>query len=352
MVRFKRATLNDVAERAGVSVTTASYILNGRSTQMRISAETARRVEAAIKDLDYRPNWSARTLRRSSTQTIGVISDFVASGAFSSQLLIGASAAARASDHLLVIGESMADQDAEGLLIKDMIDRQVDGIIYATLTASSVEVPEKLRDVRTVLLNCFDPGRDLPAVLPDDHAGGRAAVEHLVSTGVEGPVYVVGEDPTPESTAGGDRLRGISSALAEAGTPLAGVVSCPWDVESAHDAVGAWLCTGARPGALICLNDRIAMGAYQALAEHDLQVPGDVSVISFDGSDLASWLRPRLTSLALPFREMGARAVEILMEPSPRTVGPTRLPLVLQTGDSVRGPITGPVPLGSELRGA
>src|SRR4051812_17848687 len=88
--RLKKATLTDVAERAGVSVTTASYILNGRSSQMRISAATERRVKAAMHDLDYRPNWSARTLRGSSTQTIGVISDFVASSDFASRLLSGA----------------------------------------------------------------------------------------------------------------------------------------------------------------------------------------------------------------------------------------------------------------------
>ena len=68
-----------------------------------------------------------------------------------------------------------------------------------------------------------------------------------------------------------------------------------------------------RPRALICLNDRIAMGVYQALAEHGLTVPGDVAVISFDGSDMATWLRPRVTSLGLPFRAMGTLAVEILM---------------------------------------
>ncbi|MET0997205.1 MAG: LacI family DNA-binding transcriptional regulator [Marmoricola sp.] len=338
MARFKKATLTDVAQRAGVSVTTASYILNGRSTQMRISAETARRVEAAMHDLDYRPNWSARTLRRrSSTQTIGLISDFVASGAFSSRLLTGASSAARSWDHLLVIGESMGDPDAESLLVRDLLDRQVDGIVYATLTASTVRLPASLRGVRAVLLNCQDPDVDVPAVLPDDEAGGRLAVECLVASGVRAPFHVVGEDPTPESTAGTDRLRGIEAALAEAGAGLAGVVQCAWDVAPAYAAVAGWLRAGARPGALICLNDRIAMGVYQALAELDIAVPEDVSVISFDGSDLSGWLRPRLTSLALPFHEMGARAVELLMERGRQAPRVTRLPLALQVGDSVRG---------------
>lgn len=348
MSLFKKATLTDVAQRAGVSVTTASYILNGRSAQMRISTQTERRVQAAISDLDYRPNWSARNLRRSSTRTIGVISDFVASGAFSSQLLTGASAAARLNGHLLVIGETLGDADAEELLINDMVERQVDGIIYATRSASTVHVPDTLRHARSVLLNCLDPDPDLelPAVLADDVLGGRMAVEHLVAAGVFGPVFVVGEDPTPEATAGDDRLQGIGQALGRAGRELEGCVPCPWDVAPAYDAMHALLSTGVRPGALVCLNDRIAMGAYQALSEHGLDVPEDVSVIAFDGSDLAGWLRPRLTSLALPFRDMGALAVEILMNPGANETPTTRLPLELQEGASV----SGAVPANAEAR--
>ena len=335
MRRFKKATLTDVAQRAGVSVTTASYILNGRSSQMRISAATERRVQAAMHDLDYRPNWSARTLRGSSTQTIGVISDFVASGDFASRLLSGASAAARRCDHVVVIGETMGNPEVESLLVEEMLDRQVDGVLYATVAASEVDLPETLRKGRTVLLNCVDPTIDLPVVVPDDVAGGRMAAEHLLAAGVAGAVYVVGEDPTPEATAGRERMQGITGALTGAGAALAGVVPCNWDVEPAFWAVNAWLATDVQPTALICLNDRVAMGAYQALAEHDLDVPEDVAVISFDGSDLAAWLRPRLTTLALPFTEMGSRAVEILMDPGWRTAGVTRMSPVLQPGESV-----------------
>src|SRR5689334_20349297 len=103
----KRATLTDVARKAGVSVTTASYILNGRTEQMRISGETASKVRAAMLELDYRPNWHARTLRAAKTQTIGVVSDFLAGGAYAGEMVTGANAAARSRDHLVVIGETL-----------------------------------------------------------------------------------------------------------------------------------------------------------------------------------------------------------------------------------------------------
>jgi LacI family transcriptional regulator len=336
VVSSRKVTLIDVAVRAGVSATTASYILNGRSAQMRISPETEGRVRQAATELGYRPNRSARSLRTATTKTIGVISDFVASGQFASQMLTGASAAARLFDHLVVIGETEGDRDVEALLIQEMLDRQVDGIIYAALTTSTVIAPGLLDRQRAVLLNCVDPSSSLPAVLPDEFEGGRSAAAELLAAGIVDEVYVVGEDPTPGAIAGPLRLEGIRARLGEAGGELAGVVPCHRTVHDAYDALDAWLAGGARPTALVCLNDRIAMGAYQALAAHRLRVPDDVSVVSFDGSELASWLRPEVTSIALPFTELGARAVQTLMAPEARGAAAVRVPMAVSPGGSVR----------------
>ncbi|MFC5727571.1 MULTISPECIES: LacI family DNA-binding transcriptional regulator [Nocardioides] len=330
----RRVRLADVAARAGVSRTTASYVLNGTSAQMRISAETEQRVRSAVMELGYRRNRSALSLRTATTQTIGVISDFVATGHFASQMLRGASAAARAQDHLIVIGETEGDPAVEIQMIEEMLDRQVDGIIYTTLVTAEVRVPAQLRERRAVLLNCVDPVADLPAVLPDELAGGRSAADVLLAAGAGERVYVVGEEVNPHAIAGPQRVQGVEEALATAGTPLAGVVPCFWDVEPAYEAVTAWLATDVTPTALVCLNDRIAMGTYQALAAHGLQVPSDVSIISFDGSELAGWLRPALTSVRIPYAELGALAVQTLLDPTaPTTV--LRSPMTLLHGGSV-----------------
>lgn len=328
-------TLTDVARRAGVSRTTASYILNGRASQMRIADATVTRVRRAVDDLGYRPNRSARNLRTSTTKTIGVISDHVASGHYASHMLTGASAAARLSDHLLVIGESEGDPELEALLIEDMLDRQVDGIVYVRMVTSRVTVPPSLRDRRVVLLNCVDRVDVFPSLLPDEHGGGRKAAEVLVAAGVADEVYVVGEDPTPDALAGPLRLAGVRERLEEAGVGLAGVVPCPWAVPQAHEAVRHWLMSGVRPSALVCLNDRVAMGTYQALATHGLDVPGDVSVVSFDGSELATWLRPAVTSVALPFATLGERAIAALTGGGLK-VGTERVDMPLLVGGSVR----------------
>lgn len=334
MTRRSSPTLGDVAARAGVSRTTASYILNGRAEEMRISAETVVRVRSAAVELSYRPNRSARSLRTRRTATIGLISDRIAGEQYGGSMLTGASRAARELDHLVVMGESGGDPDLEQLLVEEMLDREVDGVVYATHTARTVQMPEGLWGVRSVLLNCEDPVYGPPSVVPDDEGGGLAAVSVLLAAGIC-DVWVVGEGPTPEVTAGPRRMAGIAAGLAEAGVELAGVVPCDWTVMEAFAATSRWLASGGRAEGLVCMNDRIAMGAYQALADAGLRVPDDVSVVSFDGSELARWLRPVLTSVDLPFTELGVLAVRRLLDADDHG-GTLSVPMAVRHGGSVR----------------
>src|SRR6476469_9482205 len=127
----RRATLADVAQLAGVSGTTVSYILNGRAEEMRISLQNQQRVRAAVAELDCRPNRSSRMLHTTATtETIGLISDFIASGHFANQMLSGAGAAARRWDHVVVIGETLGDPGVEAEFVDELQDRQVDGFVY------------------------------------------------------------------------------------------------------------------------------------------------------------------------------------------------------------------------------
>jgi LacI family transcriptional regulator len=344
--RERKVTLRDVAERAGVSRTTASYILNGLSGRFGIAPDTEKRVLAVVDALGYRPNRMARSLRTARTTTIGVITDYVASGMFSSELLAGANMAARRADHLLVIGESEGDPDARDLLIDEMIDRQVDGIIYATRTALRTEFPARLAGTRAVMLNCYDPSRAVPSVLPDDRTGGRSAADILLAAGVSTDVFIVGETPDNDGVAGRQRLAGIQERFAEEGRAIAGTIECLWEPGPTYDAVLDWLRQGNVPRGLICMNDRAAVGAYQALRDHGLDIPGNVSVVSFDGSAIASWLRPRAVSIVLPLRQMGALAVELLLsgpdhkdpglDGNPDHGGVHLVPMSVLAGDSVR----------------
>lgn len=306
----ERVTLMDVAQRAGVSRTTASFVMTGRR-DMRISSDAEQRVLQAARELDYRPNLLARSLRTNLSQTIGLISDVVASEPFAGQLIRSSMTTALLHDHLLFVGESAGDAQHEEQLIRSMLDRGVGGFVYASLHTREVTLSPLLRAQSVVLLNCVASG-GVTAVVPDEDRAGRTAAGALLDAGHTDSIHLVGETPD-HVWAGVERRRGITAALAAAGHRLAGELAVRWWPEAAYAAVRDLLASGVRPTALICLNDRVAFGAYQALTEFGLEIPGDVSVVSFDGSDLAGWLRPHLTSMAIPHLELGRTATELLL---------------------------------------
>jgi LacI family transcriptional regulator len=327
--------LSDVARKAGVSPTTASFVLAGRD-DMRISTGAQQRVLAAAQALGYRPNLTARSLRTTVTHTIGLVSDTIASEPFAGPMVRGAIGAAGDRGHLLLIAETEGDPDLEQRLVGEMLDRQVDGFVYASMFTREVRLPPATDGHPIVLLNCVGEGEGVTSVIPDEEAAGRAAANVLLESGHRDAIHVVGE-PAPDVFAGRERVAGITAALADAGTALAGIVDCRWWPQPACLAVSAFLEGGGNANAFICLNDRIALGAYQALSDAGLRVPEDVSVVSFDDSDLASWLRPSLTSLALPHDEMGRAAVELLLGgPGEGTV--QRMWMPVRRRDSVAPP--------------
>jgi LacI family transcriptional regulator, galactose operon repressor len=344
--RAKRVTLADVARLAGVSQTAASFVLTGRREEMRISAEVEERVLHAAQATGYRPNIVSRSLRTGKTQTIGFISDTVATTPFAGNLIKGALEAARDRGHLLLIAETEGDEKLQEELLEAMIDRDVDGIVLASMYTRKLAVPKALHGRHAVLLNAV-PLRSAPllSVIPDEYEAGRTAARTLLSAHHTTGIHAIGVGMKPteitrQSLAAAERFRGIRDALAEAGTRLAGAVACvDWQPELGYAAVRGLLAKGTDVRALICFNDRVSIGAYNALAEAGLSVPDDVSVVSFDDDPLASWIRPQLTTIAIPHYELGRRSIELLLDaedPPTTSTAPERLPMPLRTRDSVR----------------
>jgi LacI family transcriptional regulator len=330
----QRATLLQVAQRAGVSRSTASFVLAGRHVDMRISEDARQRVLRAAQELDYRPNLMARSLRTKITRTVALISDTLASDQYAGQALHGSLAAAVAHGHLLFIGETRGDPAIEEKLISDFLDRQVDAFVYASMFTRYVRLPKLLRGRPVVLLNCLTRAARpaAHAVVPDEFGAGARVARTLLEAGHRDGIHLVGK-PDEQVFAARERLAGIGSA----GVRLATPIECEWWPDSAYEAVRRALGDGLTPRALICLNDRIALGAYQALRAAGRSIPDDVSVISFDDSDLAAWLRPQLTSVSLPHYALGRQAVEKLLGP-PSEPAVHRLAMPVRLRGSVAGP--------------
>ena len=308
---------------------------------MRISEDARQRVLRAAQELDYRPNLMARSLRTKVTRTIALVSDTIASDPYAGRAIHGALASAVARGHLLFIGETEGDPVVEEQLISDFLDRQVDAFVYASMFTRYVRIPKLLKGRPVVLLNCLTRAAKPAhhAVIPDELGAGWNAARTLLDMGHQTGIYLVGS-PAQQVFAGRERLAGIREGLAAAGCKLSGTVDCDWWPEPAYEVLTRAFAEGLRPRVLICLNDRIALGAYQAVREAGLKIPDDISILSFDDSDLAPWLRPQLTSISLPHYQLGWQAVDLLLgEPAEPAV--LRLPMPVRSRASIAKAIDG-----------
>lgn len=336
----KRVTLADVARRAGLSMSAASMILNGRP-DTRLSQDAHDRVHAAAAELGYRPNVAARGLKTDKTHTIAFVSDLVATTRYASGLITGAIAAAEAAGHVMMVLETGGEPKRESEAIGAALDRQVDGFVFASMRARELFLPEIAFDTPAVMLNATN-ARFPRAVLPDEHGGGRSAVGVLVAAGIREDIALLGHSEKKEeglfrSATVADRIAGIRAAMSEHGAEFSSESSIwLWEPDGGYQATKKILRQRPRPSAILAMNDRLAFGAYQAIAEAGLRIPDDISIVSFDNDELAAYLRPGLTTVALPHEAMGRRSVELLLGDDGTGDGETRLPMPLVERDSVR----------------
>lgn len=337
----------DVGRLAGVSPTTVSFVVNDRLDQS-ISEGTRRRVLDAVAELGYRPNRAAQGLRTKRTATVGYVTDEAAVDPFAGPAIAGAHDVARRHRSMLLVVHSDRDPRLRHDMIEDLLDRQVDAIVFAVVGTRRVTLPDVIVKVPAVLVNCYtvqsSPASTLPVVLPDDEGGGHAAARLALDAGHRRVAVLAG---LPGAWATRARLRGLRRAFTAAGAPEPVLHSGNFQIDSGYELTRKVLAQprSRRPTALICGNDRMALGAYLALGEAGLRVPDDMSVIGYDDQDgLAAELYPALSTVRLPYYEMGSRAMEQLFPPGQPEPGVIQVPCVPVARASVRDltAVTGP----------
>jgi LacI family transcriptional regulator len=306
----RRATIRDVAARAGVSHQTVSRVIN-ESTN--VSASTRERVLAAIEELNYVPNSIARGFSRNRTHSLGVVTDDISDFVFG-HIIAGAEAEARRRGYFLIIGSVERDAD-ESSYLRIMLERRVEGFI---LVRPSVPfIGEHLEAVQRagvpfVLVGTSRvPG--VAVVESDNHRGGYQATRHLLELGHRRIATVVGPAGWPPAI---ERLEGYREALGEFGvSPDAGLEESAydWGIEAGQAATARLLARQRKFTALFAHCDLIALGAIACLREAGLRVPDDVSVVGFDDVPVAAVVDPPLTTVHQPVQEKGAFAAGLLL---------------------------------------
>lgn len=310
-MKQRRVTIKEVAAAAGVSITTVSHVLND-VPGVRVNPATRERIQSTATRLGYVPNRLAQSLRTQRSNTIGLIGDEIATTPFAGKIILGAQDVALERDAVVLVVSTGYRRDVENREIEELLRRQVDGILYASMFHRKLELPHQLASVPTVLVNaeCTTPG--VPWVAPDEVAGGRDAAGVLLAAGHRRLGFINNVDDIPASVG---RLEGFRSRLVEEGIDPGDltVVTAETDPAGGYAAAMELLARPDRPTGIFCFNDRLAMGAYRAAAELGLRIPDDLSVVGFDNQEyVADGIFPGLTTIELPHFDMGVWAAEQL----------------------------------------
>lgn len=306
----KAPSIYDVAREARVSVFTVSAVINNKG---RVSATLGRRVEAAIRKLNYRPNLLARSLAKQQTHTIGMVVTDIANPFFPA-IVRAAEDAAQKAGYSVLLCNSDDKQDKEALYLELLISKRVDGIIL-NKTPGRLSAAQRIMlsdsNVPIVLLMRTCPGLKADLVQTDDQKGAYDAVAHLARIGHKRIALVGGPLHVSNARA---RQRGYLKALESAGLHFDPklVFEGDYRIDSGHRAGLALL--PHRPDAVLVTNYLMTVGFMSAADEIGMRCPEEFALVSFDDYPWLGCFRPRLTTIELPKYELGDTAVRLLLD--------------------------------------
>ncbi|MFJ8085595.1 LacI family DNA-binding transcriptional regulator [Streptomyces sp. NPDC096205] len=304
-----RPRIKDVARHAGVSEKTVSNVINDYE---HVSERTRRAVQEAIEHLGYKVNLAGRHLRKGRTGIIALVVPELDVPYFA-ELARHVIREAEAHSLTVLIHQTGGDRDHELSALAGFGSAFVDGVILSPLALTADDLRDRADAPPTVLLGeLLEEGADHVAI--DNEKAAREATEHLIGLGRRTILAIGGRDDVGLGTAEA-RTRGYRTALDEAGIahdPAAAIPVASFRMPDGYEAVTRALETGARPDALLCLNDQLALGALRALHERGVRVPEEVAVIGFDDVEGGRFSVPTLSTVAPDKAAVAKVAVELL----------------------------------------
>lgn len=302
----RQANIKEVARQAEVSVATVSRTMRHPDS---VAAATRTRVQAAMADLGYRPNIQARNLRTAQTRLIIVLVTNIANPYFA-EVIRGIEAIAHENGYSILLGDVLENRTREQAYMDLLAARQADGMI-------SLLPQEPSRTVHgspMVIACCTDTaGSKFSSVFIENERAARGAVDYLISLGHRQVGFITGWTTSPNSKS---REEGYRAAMSAAGAEVRPelIATGEFNVESGYRAAERLMLLNPDLTAIFCSNDEMALGAIRAIKARGLKVPGDISVVGFDGIHLAPYFDPPLTTVATPMRELGEEAMRILLD--------------------------------------
>ena len=303
-----RATIRDVAKKSNVSLMTVSRVVNKKGN---ISKATAAKVSKAIRELNYRPNITARSLAAKKSDFIAIIVPDI-SNPFFSEMIKGAEDFARENGYNIFLGDTEGRVELEKEYIDAAINRMADGIILVAPRLENSLICEINDNIPLVIVDRSINKNNIPQVYIDNLKGAISAVEHLINLNHKHIAFLSGPKDVQDSL---QREKGYIMALKKHNIPVNPKLMLTGDFsfEGGRDAFEKFFSNYHKPTAIFASNDIMAFGLIQRAHEMNVKVPKDVSIVGFDDISLSSLISPPLTTVRHPMLKMGIKAVELLI---------------------------------------
>jgi LacI family transcriptional regulator len=302
-------TISEVAQKAGVSPTTVSHVIN--KTRF-VSDEKRERVEQAIAEMNYRPNALARSLRNGTTRSLGLILPDSANPFFA-EVARSIENAAFGAGYSVILCNSENDLKKETLYLDVLSKKQVDGVIFVMTGEGSNSLKNLVEmQIPTVIMDRDLLGSELDVVLADSHQGGFMATEHLISLGHKRIGCIAGPAIINQSSR---RFAGYKQALQDACLRIEPdlIMNGNFHPDSGWELGREMLSLPNTPTAIFACNDLMAIGVLRAATELGLRIPDDLALVGYDDIELSSYTNPPLTTIKQPTADMGLTALKFLL---------------------------------------
>lgn len=304
-------TMKDIAEKAGVSVATVSRVLNNTKP---VSSELKKKVLDIVKETGYKPNALARSLIKQRTGTIGVIIPDMDNETFA-DLIKGIELITDKNDYVILVTNTMGEVKKELEMFNLFEEKRLDGIIFSgvSLTEKHIDFFDKY-EIPTVVVGQTFKKLDFPSVTIDNFQAAFDITEYLIKFGHENIAMIRG--PLYDMQAGKERLLGYKTALRENDYPVNKdfIIQGDFTIKSGYKAMEKIWRNELKPTAIFSASDKMAIGALNYCLDNGLKVPEDISIAGFDDMELATAVRPALTTIHQDQVEKGIKTAEILLE--------------------------------------
>jgi LacI family transcriptional regulator len=305
----QKVSIVDIAKKAGVSITTVSRVLNGKAEEFRISEKSQLKIRETAKKLNYVPNQFAASLKSGKSNTIALIIPSL-SNPFFAEIASEINAEVRNRGYITIIGDSDENFDTENEELLQMEARNIDGLVIAPCGQNWKNI-KKLYDngKPVVCIDRYFEDLDIPYVSTDNYEGAVMATKHLLDNGHKNIACIQGlEDSVPNKL----RIQGYKDAILNAGLEQYTITGDDFSVQNGYKETKLLLHQRDRPTAIFTLSNTIAMGCMKALREENINIPEDISIITFDDHPYLDFLATPLTCITQPTREICRLAIKHL----------------------------------------